>query len=74
MSPPRLEHAPGCFSDVPANVVELASVESAWERYASLVQQQRGDERLLTDMPHQQAIAKAWEAWRRLYLVSEHGG
>lgn len=77
MSPPRLEIAPGCFADVPDNVIELASADSltaAWERYRALVQQQRDDERLLTDMPHQQAIARAWASWRRLYLMTEHAG
>lgn len=61
----------------PNNVVPIASVENvgaAWERYRGLVQQQRDDERLLTNMPHQQAIARAWAAWRRLYLMTEHAG
>lgn len=77
MSPPRLEVLPGIFRDPDSNVVELASeqsIEAAWNAYVGLVQQQREDERLLTDMPHQQAIARAWAAWRRLYLMTEHAG
>lgn len=71
---PRLEIAPGVFADVPGNVIELASVEGAWERYRSLVQQQRDDERLLTDMAHQKNVALAHARWRRLYLQTEHAG
>lgn len=74
----------GCRDGAPASidssmgqVLPIASadrVSAAWERYRSLVEQQRDDQRLLTNMPHQQAIARAWAAWRRLYLMTEHAG
>lgn len=55
-------------------IVSVAQVTDAWDRYCALVQRQRDDERLLTNMPHQQAVARAWASWRRLYLMTEHSG
>jgi hypothetical protein len=70
----RLEVAPGCFCDVPANVTTLHSIDDAWERYRALVQAQRDDERLLTDMAHQIAVIRAHSHWRRLYMQTEQAG
>ena len=60
-----------------ARVIELASaraVEEAWQRYCALVNEQRANDGLRTDARHQQSIAIAWAKWRRLYLMTEHGG
>lgn len=70
----RLETAPGCFCDLPSNIIGLHSIDDAWNRYCRLVQAQRDDERLLTDMPHQKKIALSHAHWRRLYLQTEQAG
>ena len=60
--------------NAPATIVTLHSIDDAWNRYCALVQAQRDDERLLTDRGHQEAVCRAWNHWRRLYMQTEHSG
>ena len=60
-----------------AAVIPLASaqrINAAWDAYCALVIEQRENDRLRTDLEHNQRIARAWEQWRRLYLQTEHAG
>lgn len=50
------------------------SVERAWDRYCDLVNEQRDDDALRTDVQYQQRIAQAWEEWRDLYLAARRTG
>lgn len=52
-----------------AHLPTRAAIDRAWERYVGLVQTSRTDERLRTDLSHQQSIATAWEEWRDLFLA-----
>lgn len=76
MSPPRLETAPGCFTDVPSNVVELASeerVDEAWETYAAMARRLADDPKLLFDRDFNEGLARRHERWKRLFLMQDGG-
>lgn len=50
---------------LPTSVV----VDRAWARYLAYVAAITADERLRADLPHNQAMARAWGEWRDLYLA-----
>lgn len=55
-----------------SNVVALPTsraVDDAWGRYIALIEAQKADDALLTDVAHQQAVARAWAVWRDLFLA-----
>ena len=45
------------------------TADAAFERYADLIRQVERDPALRTDLEHNIAIARAWEAWRDLFLA-----
>lgn len=50
-----------------SNVVALPTsraVDGAWDRYITLIEAQKADDALLTDVAHQQDVARAWVHWR----------
>ncbi|WP_334656980.1 hypothetical protein [Sphingomonas panaciterrae] len=56
------------------NVVALPTritVDELWCRYCALIQQSQDRPALLTDLAHNQAIARSWSAWRDAFLASE---
>lgn len=55
-----------------SNVVALPTsraVDDAWDRYITLIEAQKADDTLLTDVAHQQDVARAWLHWRDLFLA-----
>lgn len=69
---PRIETAPGIFCD--GNVLAFASkerIDLAWHDYCELALKLSANPRLMIDRPHQEAMAKAHDRWRRLFLAAE---
>lgn len=56
------------------NVVALptrGTLESAWDCYAEMVRLSQTDPSLALNLEHQIATARAWAAWRDLFLASD---
>ncbi len=45
-----------------------ATVDAAWEEYRLLAAAVLDDHTLLTDRAHQEAMVRAWQDWRDLFL------
>lgn len=47
------------------------SADAAWERYAALVRAANEDSRLLADREHREAVFRAHEEFRKVFLALE---
>ena len=74
MSPPRLETAPGCFSDVPDNVIDLAAEEeAAFEHYAAKARDLVDNPKLLFDREFNVELERRRQRWLKLFHIREGG-
>lgn len=57
------------------NIIELASeasVDRAWNDYASMARRILDDHTLLWDREFNQQLTRLHEKWKRLFLIQEH--
>jgi hypothetical protein len=50
-------------------IVAKDAVEDAWEAYAALASQLIGQPHLIADRAYNEAMARAHDRWRKLYLA-----